>query len=324
VPDVDRLQRQAEADGRRCCAAAVIFDERGRVFSPRRASSSASMPDLWDLVGGHLEAGETVLEGLRREVFEETGWTVVGEPQLVFVCDWELPQEPGDPRREFDYIVSVAGDLDLPTLAPGEHSTHRWVARDEVACFDENGGLDLGLVRRIVEAALAARPETVPGAPHATLLLEPRSPVLEELRATWDPVMAAQIGAHVSVSYPSEIADERDLVARVRHAARIVPSFTLRLGDVRHGGDPDAGIFVAVEDLDGGWQALRAAITGPAGDDAVDPHVTLVHPRTSGLGATAWPELRDRDLSMVFDVRAVAGTAFDGDRWAILEQHALG
>jgi 8-oxo-dGTP pyrophosphatase MutT (NUDIX family) len=321
-PDLAVLQHEAIAAGRRCCAGAVIFDGEGRLFAPRRAPGAA-MPGLWDIVGGHVEDGEPVLDGLRREVFEETGWTVAGEPDLVFVSDWSLPGDPVG-RREFDFVVPVAGDLDAPRLAPDEHDEFRWLAPDDVLeLFDSNAGADQGLLRRAAEAALSVRPRSSPAAPHATVFVETVASALTGARERWDPVMASLIDPHVTVAYPAEVGDLEEMTRRVTAAAAATEPFRLRLGATTHDGDPGRGIFLSVEDPDAGWTALRRTI---AGSDApvVPPHVTLVHPRTSGLGATAWPELAEIDLAHEVTVTSIAVTAFTDGHWATTARADLG
>lgn len=48
--------------------AAVITDDEGRTLLIRRADTGE-----WQIPGGVLERGETIHDGLRREVLEETG-----------------------------------------------------------------------------------------------------------------------------------------------------------------------------------------------------------------------------------------------------------
>jgi ADP-ribose pyrophosphatase YjhB (NUDIX family) len=56
---------------RRVSVLALIEDERGRLLLDRRADAA-----VWGLVGGTLEHDETLIDGLRREVREETGCEV--------------------------------------------------------------------------------------------------------------------------------------------------------------------------------------------------------------------------------------------------------
>src|SRR6266545_2070386 len=185
------LQRRAEADGRRCTVGALIRDGAGRVFVHRRGWGRRLFPGCWDIVGGHVEPGETLVEALRREVEEETGWAVVGDPLLVHVADWERRMEPpAAPRREFDFAVEVEGDLRRPRVEVPKHVDFRWLADNELELLDENRGLDDGLVRRLVALALRPGHPSRPSYPHAMLFLD-RTVVaaVEELRAVWDPAM---------------------------------------------------------------------------------------------------------------------------------------
>ena len=53
---------------------ALIKDNRNRVYVHRRAVDRRLFPGIWDIVGGHVEPGESAQEALAREIGEETGW----------------------------------------------------------------------------------------------------------------------------------------------------------------------------------------------------------------------------------------------------------
>ena len=111
------------------CVAALILDEHHRVYVQRRTAERRLLPGIWDIVGGHLEAGETPEEALAREVEEETGWKV---RDLVWtVADWEWEYE-GRVRRELDYLVTIDGDLTRPRLEEGKHDAGDWVGPDNL------------------------------------------------------------------------------------------------------------------------------------------------------------------------------------------------
>jgi 8-oxo-dGTP diphosphatase len=152
--DLDVLQRRAEAEGRRCVVAALITDA-GRVFVHRRGWDRSFLPGGWDLVGGHVEPGETLIEALAREITEETGWRLAGSPRLVNVVDWLADRaDPSSGRREFDFLVEVDGDLARARLEWPKHVESRWIGRADLGLLDENRGADDGVVRRLVELAL--------------------------------------------------------------------------------------------------------------------------------------------------------------------------
>jgi ADP-ribose pyrophosphatase YjhB (NUDIX family) len=69
-------------------AEAVCLDEQGRVLLGRRAFDPGK--DLWDLPGGFLHEDELPVDGLVREVREETGLEI--EPQ-EFLGFWLEPYD---------------------------------------------------------------------------------------------------------------------------------------------------------------------------------------------------------------------------------------
>lgn len=91
-----------------------------------------------------------------------------------------------------------------------------------------------------------------------------------------------------------------------------------------HDGDPKDGVFLRVYDPDGSLRKLRASIAGSATDPVIEPHATLVHPRTSGLGPRCWSELHDQQLQRTITVRSVAVMAFDGSDWVACSNNRLG
>jgi len=119
VIDYAGLQADAERNGRHCVVGAVIRDGAGRIFVHCRSWKRALFPGCWDIVSGHVELGEGLLDALARESMEETGWTLAGVRQLAVVSDWETAGDNvGNPgpqpvrrRREFDFLVEARGDI---------------------------------------------------------------------------------------------------------------------------------------------------------------------------------------------------------------------
>jgi 8-oxo-dGTP diphosphatase len=235
APNLHARQADAEAEGRRCLADALILDEAGRVFVHRRGWERQLLPGCWDIGGGHVEPCETLLEALDREVDEETGWSLAGPPRLAYVGDWETSEKSKVVRRrEFDFVVEVDGDLRRPRLERPKHVEFRWLDADHLDVLAENRGLDGGMVQRLVELALHYGQPGPLAYPHLTAFVDPAvAAPIETLRAAWDPAMAAQIGAHVIVAYPEEIADLDRLAGRLADAKAALSPFRLRLGRVR-------------------------------------------------------------------------------------------
>jgi GNAT superfamily N-acetyltransferase len=130
--------------------------------------------------------------------------------------------------------------------------------------------------------------------------------------------MAAAIAAHVTLVYPREAPDPALLLERLQAAGRTTRPLRLRLGTLALRGTPDAGVFVTVDDLDGGYRALRAALLRPPFSAAAfAPHVTVVHPRTSRRGRELWESGAYQPEPAAFTVGEVSLTAYDGARWSV-------
>ncbi len=76
-----------------------FFNEKGEVFLQKRPESKQTQPGKWDTaVGGHISDGETLEQGLEKEVREEIGITKA-DFQFVKKYVWE-----SDVERELVYL----------------------------------------------------------------------------------------------------------------------------------------------------------------------------------------------------------------------------
>lgn len=132
--DLERFAVSAAHAGRRLVVGALVTDGAGRIYVQRRSPERELFPGCWDLVGGHVEAGESVETALAREVREETGWRLVQLGPVVEAVDWEAG---GVARREVDLLVRVEGDLADPVLEACKHTEGRWLRPAEAAVLLE-------------------------------------------------------------------------------------------------------------------------------------------------------------------------------------------
>jgi len=107
---------------------AVIID-KDRVLLVRRGH--APMKGEWSLPGGALEVGETLADGVKREVQEETGLEV--EPlAMVDVLDRIARDEAGRVQFHYvlvDYLCRVTGGSEA---CASDAVGLRWAAMDEL------------------------------------------------------------------------------------------------------------------------------------------------------------------------------------------------
>jgi 8-oxo-dGTP pyrophosphatase MutT (NUDIX family) len=142
------------AEGERWIAGAVIRDRAGRIFMQRRSPDRSLFPGAWDIVGGHLEPGEGIVAALRREVAEETGWTLRRVVDDLGVTTYA--GEDGIERHEADFLVEVDGDLAEPRIEEHLHLDPRWVDRDEALALLDGAHRSDALLRPVIERAFAA------------------------------------------------------------------------------------------------------------------------------------------------------------------------
>ena len=157
--------------------------------------------------------------------------------------------------------------------------------------------------------------------PHATLFVPPPLSVeLDRIRRYFDPVFAAQMGLHATLTYPEETPDGDLLGERLEELGRWSGPLPLRLTEVAaYHDDPRQGVHVKVEDPTGAYVGARAQLLAPPFDaHAVEdarPHVTLVHPRTSDRGPDAWHQLRGMRFDADLLIERVSLIRFDGHGW---------
>lgn len=148
---IELLVRPRLADGERWIAGAVIHDGSGRIFMQRRSPDRGLFPGAWDIVGGHLEPGEGILDALRREVTEETGWALGRIVDELGVTTYT--GEDGVERHEVDFLVEVDGDLAAPRIEERLHSDPRWVERTEALALLDGAHRSDELLRPVIERA---------------------------------------------------------------------------------------------------------------------------------------------------------------------------
>lgn len=130
-------------------AGAVVRD--GRVLLIRRGREP--MLGEWTLPGGALEVGETMLDGVVREVLEETGMAV--RPlELLALLDRIVRDESGAVEFHYvlmDWLCEVLPDAEPATTSAGSDALEvAWVSAEEMAemAIDE-------ATRRVMTDALA-------------------------------------------------------------------------------------------------------------------------------------------------------------------------
>ena len=107
-----------------------ILRDKDLFLVVKRNENDNLYPGSWEFPGGHLEKGETLKEGLKRELEEEIGFTENFNPIITHYFD-ELKERNNELIHdlELDFIINVdSSKMDIKLS--DEHSDYKWVTRD--------------------------------------------------------------------------------------------------------------------------------------------------------------------------------------------------
>lgn len=115
----------------------VVVEDGGHILLLKRRPDDF-LPNMWEIPGGHLDPGESILDAVARELFEETGLRLASVVEYHGFYDYA--GEFG-PTRQWNFRVTVhPGDA----LAHPEHVAAIWANRQhwtQLPMTDEMRGL---------------------------------------------------------------------------------------------------------------------------------------------------------------------------------------
>lgn len=102
-----------------------VYDGAGKLLLTRRAPGK-SHAGTWENSGGAAKAGETSLQAIKRELFEETGIRAAEE-------EFEFIGSDRDKTSFYDfYCLKRQVSLEQIVLLPGETDAVQWVTLEQV------------------------------------------------------------------------------------------------------------------------------------------------------------------------------------------------
>jgi len=105
------------------------FNGVEKLFMPKRAATKKFMPDVFEIPGGHVDYGEDIVEGLKREIKEELEMTVtVGDPFAAFTY---LNEVKGSHSIEVIYFATFNEPVENIKTNPEDHSEFKWFSEEE-------------------------------------------------------------------------------------------------------------------------------------------------------------------------------------------------
>jgi 8-oxo-dGTP pyrophosphatase MutT (NUDIX family) len=111
--------------------AVILHPHEDKILVVKRSETDNFRPDTWDLPGGNIFYGELHIDGLRREILEETGLEVeeLRVVHLITQYDKTIPMY---------YIVTgfLTKAKNADVRVSHEHSAFQWVTRDDFLKMD--------------------------------------------------------------------------------------------------------------------------------------------------------------------------------------------
>lgn len=107
------------------------FDGVTKVFLPKRAATKKFLPGVHELPGGHIDFGENIVAGLKREIMEEFGVRIrVGD--MFYAFDYRNDIK-GSHSVEIIYFATLLDSPDDIQIDPEDHELASWCSVDELS-----------------------------------------------------------------------------------------------------------------------------------------------------------------------------------------------
>jgi 8-oxo-dGTP diphosphatase len=126
---------------------AFIINTNKEILILKRQNSEV-YNDLWDVPGGKLEEGDTLLEAISREIREETGLKL--QRIISVLSSSKFQGQASDKPIIFRniYLVKAEGDV----VISNEHQEYKWVDVSKIADYTFGNDQDLQMVLKRLPA----------------------------------------------------------------------------------------------------------------------------------------------------------------------------
>lgn len=141
--EINRLQKELENQNKGIIVDCFLQNEKGEILVQKRSANRRLFPSCWDLPGGHVDAGDTILEAINKEILEETGIEDFEVINLTHKNDWTVPLESrkndDNPNKIILQFLTKVKNTENITMEEGKVTEFRWISpHDNLEFLKEN------------------------------------------------------------------------------------------------------------------------------------------------------------------------------------------
>lgn len=137
----EAIRKQAKSDGITHITTGVAVVKDDRILVVRRVVHDDTLAGEWELPGGGVNSDETIEQGAKWELYEETGLEVDKILATFDGFDYTTPKKPK--ARQINFKVTVRpGNIRLT-----EHDMYRWITADDIHELNTNNVMQACLNR---------------------------------------------------------------------------------------------------------------------------------------------------------------------------------
>lgn len=106
-----------------------LINKKGEILLLKRSSEKyKDVKETWDIVGGRIDPGKSLLENLKREIKEEIGISWKGKVKLIAAQDIIIPGDKHVVRLTFIGKIRSGTKIKIGE----EHTDYKWFSLDEL------------------------------------------------------------------------------------------------------------------------------------------------------------------------------------------------